>query len=217
MFGWLGDIMSEALIFLNGLVNNYGLAIIIFTLIIKLLLHPMTVKQTRSMKAMQDLQPEIKKIQQKYKDNKEKQQQEMMKLYQENNINPTAGCLPMILQLLIIIPLYRSILGLKDVMGEAGFLWIGTLTGGSLAEPDIALVIINGLAMVGQTMITQKFSGNAGSQNNMVMWVMPIMIIFIGFQLPAGVLLYWLTSTVFTAVEQFIIYRDPEMKGVVEK
>lgn len=217
MFGWLGDIMSEALIFLNGLVNNYGLAIIIFTLIIKLLLHPMTVKQTRSMKAMQNLQPEIKKIQQKYKDNKEKQQQEMMKLYQENNVNPTAGCLPMILQLLIIIPLYRSILGLKDVMGEAGFLWIGTLTGGSLAEPDIALVIINGLAMVGQTMITQKFSGNAGSQNNMVMWVMPIMIIFIGFQLPAGVLLYWLTSTVFTAVEQFIIYRDPEMKGVVEK
>lgn len=217
MFGWLGDIMSEALIFLNGLVNNYGLAIIIFTLIIKLLLHPMTVKQTRSMKVMQDLQPEIKKIQHKYKDNKEKQQQEMMKLYQENNINPTAGCLPMILQLLIIIPLYRSILGLKDVMGEAGFLWIGTLTGGSLAEPDIALVIINGLAMVGQTMITQKFSGNAGSQNNMVMWVMPIMIIFIGFQLPAGVLLYWLTSTVFTAVEQFIIYRDPEMKGVVEK
>lgn len=217
MFGWLGDIMSEALIFLNGLVNNYGLAIIIFTLIIKLLLHPMTVKQTRSMKAMQDLQPEIKKIQQKYKDNKEKQQQEMMKLYQENNINPTAGCLPMILQLLIIVPLYRSILGLKDVMGEAGFLWIGTLTGGSLAEPDIALVIINGLAMVGQTMITQKFSGNAGSQNNMVMWVMPIMIIIIGFQLPAGVLLYWLTSTVFTAVEQFIIYRDPEMKGVVEK
>jgi len=96
MFGWLGNMMSDALIFLNDLVNNYGLAIIIFTLIIKLVLYPMTVKQTRSMKAMQDLQPELKKIQQKYKDNKEKQQQEMMKLYKENNVNPAAGCLPMI-------------------------------------------------------------------------------------------------------------------------
>jgi YidC/Oxa1 family membrane protein insertase len=217
MFGWLGNMMSDALIFLNDLVNNYGLAIIIFTLIIKLVLYPMTVKQTRSMKAMQDLQPELKKIQQKYKDNKEKQQQEMMKLYKENNVNPAAGCLPMILQLLIIIPLYRSILGLQEAMGEATFLWIGNWTGGSLAEPDIALVIINGLAMVGQTYITQKYSGTAGTQNNMIMWIMPIMIIFIGFQLPSGVLLYWLVSTIFTAVQQMVIYNDPKMKGAIEK
>lgn len=216
MFGWLGNIMSQALVFLYGLVNNYGLAIIIFTLIIKFLLYPMTVKQTKSMKAMQDLQPELKKIQAKYKDNKEKQQEEMMKLYQENNVNPASGCLPMILQLLIIIPLYRSILGLKEVMAESTFLWIGNITSGSLATPDITLVIINGLAMVGQTYLTQKFTGNSG-QNNMIMWLMPLMIIFIGFQLPSGVLLYWLTSTIFTAVQQYVIYRDPEMKGVVEK
>lgn len=214
MFSWLGNIMSEALIFLYGMVHNYGLAIIIFTLIIKFLLYPMTVKQTKSMKAMQDLQPQLKKIQEKYKDNKEKQQEEMMKIYKENNVNPAAGCLPMVLQLLIIIPLYRSILGLGERMAESSFLWIGNLTAGSLAEPDIALVIINGLAMVAQTIISQKYTAAGQGQNNMIMWIMPVMIIFIGFQLPSGVLLYWLVSTVFTVVQQYLIYRDPEMKGV---
>ncbi|MCG8514964.1 MAG: YidC/Oxa1 family membrane protein insertase [Halanaerobiales bacterium] len=208
MFGWLTDIMSQSLQFINGLVNNYGLSIIIFTLIIKFLLYPMTIKQTKSMKAMQDLQPELKKIQDKYKDDKQKQQEAMMKLYKDNNVNPAAGCLPMILTFLIIIPLYRAILNLD--MGDSSFLWIDTL-----AEPDIALVIINGLAMVAQTFISQKYTA-PGGQSNLMLWIMPIMIIFVGFSLPAGVLIYWLISTVFTVVQQVLINRDPDLKGVSE-
>jgi len=215
MFGWLGDTMSQALLFLYGLVHNYGLAIIIFTLIIKFLLYPLTAKQTRSMKAMQDLQPQMESIKKKYKDNKEKQQEEMMKLYKANNVNPAAGCFPMVLQLLILIPLYRSILGLGETMADSTFLWIGTLTSGSLATPDIAIVILNALAMIAQTYITQKTS--ASSQNNMVMWIMPIFIVFIGFQLPSGVLLYWLTSTLFTGAQQFLLSREPAVKGATEK
>ena len=208
MFGWLTDIMSQSLQFINGLVNNYGLSIIIFTLIIKFLLYPMTIKQTKSMKAMQELQPELKKIQDKYKDDKQKQQEAMMKLYKDNNYNPATGCVPMILTFLIIIPLYRAILNLD--MGDSSFLWIDTL-----AEPDIALVIINGLAMVAQTFISQKYTASGG-QSNLMLWIMPIMIIFVGFSLPAGVLIYWLISTVFTVVQQVLINQDPDTKGVSE-
>ena len=210
-FGNFIDLMAQALELLNGVVHNYGLAIILFTLIIKFALLPLTIKQTKSMKAMQDIQPEMKKIQDKYEDDKEKQQEEMMKLYKENDVNPASGCLPMILQLVILIPLYRAILSLQGVMGDATFLWIGRLTDGSLAQPDPALVIINGLAMVGQTYITQKISGSGG-QGSTMMWIMPIFIVFIGFQLPSGLLLYWLTSTIFTAIQQFLISGDSGVK-----
>ncbi len=214
MFGWLIDLMSQALIFLNGIVHNYGLAIILFTLIIKFALFPLTSKQTKSMKEMQDLQPKMEKIKKQYKDNKEKQQEEMMKLYKENNVNPAAGCLPMIIQLAILIPLYRSIYGMGDILSESKFLWIGNLTNGSLAEPDVAIVLINALAMVGQTYITQKMQGSTNKQQNYMMWIMPVFILFIGFQLPSGLLLYWLTSTVFTAIQQYVITKEPETEGV---
>ena len=211
MFGWLINFMQESLEFLNGLVGGYGLAIIIFTLIVKLLLYPLTAKQTRSMKAMQDLQPELEEIKEKYDDDKEKQQQEMMKLYKENNVNPAAGCLPMIFQLAILIPLYRAILGMGEVMTNANFLWID-----SLADPDPAIVIINALAMVGQTYITQSVSGGQG-KNNMMMWIMPVFILFIGFQIPSGILIYWFTSTIFTGIQQYILSQEAGTKEAVEE
>ncbi|MGM0602898.1 MAG: YidC/Oxa1 family membrane protein insertase [Bacillota bacterium] len=216
IFSWLIDFMTNALVFIHGLVGNYGLAIILFTLIIKLLLYPLTAKQTRSMREMQELQPEIKKIQNKYKDNKEKQQEEMMDLYKKHNINPAAGCLPMILQLIILIPLYRSILAMETIMQSSTFLWIGTLTNGSLAEPDVAIVLLNAVVMIGQTYLTQKMSGS-GQKGNMMMWIMPLFIVFIGFQLPAGVLLYWFTSTLFTVIQQYILSNEPsKIKGAAE-
>ncbi len=216
MFGWLINGIVEALQFLNGIVHNYGVTIILFTLIIKLLLYPLTAKQTKSMKAMQDLQPEMDKIKKKNKDDKEKQQEEMMELYKNNNVNPAAGCLPMILQLAILIPLYRAILSLSDVLTEESFLWIGTLTSGSLAEPDVAIVLVNAVAMIGQTYVTQKMQSGGNSKNNMIMWIMPAFIIFIGFQLPSGILLYWFTSTVFTAIQQYVISQEPLNKEVAE-
>lgn len=217
MFGWLINGIVEALKFMNGFVHNFGVTIILFTLIIKLLLYPLTSKQTKSMKAMQDLQPEMDKIKKKHKDDKEKQQQAMMDLYKENNVNPAAGCLPMIFQLAILIPLYRAILSLSDILNETSFLWIGTLTNGSLAEPDVAIVIVNALAMIAQTYVTQKMQAGGNKQSNMIMWIMPVFIIFIGFQLPSGILLYWFTSTVFTAIQQYVISNEPANKEAVEQ
>jgi YidC/Oxa1 family membrane protein insertase len=217
MFGWLINGIVEALKFLNGFVHNYGVTIILFTLIIKLLLYPLTAKQTKSMKAMQDLQPEMDKIKKKHKDDKEKQQQAMMDLYKEHNVNPAAGCLPMIFQLAILIPLYRAILSLSDVLNDQAFLWIGTLTSGSLAEPDVAIVLVNALAMIGQTYVTQKMQSGGGGKSNMIMWIMPAFIIFIGFQLPSAILLYWFTSTVFTAIQQYVISSESVEEEVAEQ
>jgi len=197
--------MSTALEFINGFVHNYGISIIIFTIFIKLLLYPMTAKQTKSMRQMQELQPEVEKLQKKYKDNKEKQQQEVMKLYQDKNVSMAAGCLPMILTMIIIIPLYRAIFDL-DMSGSA-FLWIQ-----NLAEPDIPLLILNVIAMIAQTYLMQKQQGSKG-QSNFMMWIFPFFILFIGFQLPAGVLIYWLAQTLITLIQNYIIYNDPELKG----
>ncbi|MFW6229737.1 MAG: YidC/Oxa1 family membrane protein insertase [Bacillota bacterium] len=218
MFGFFGgfiDLMTQIIEFIYQLpfVSSYGLAIIIFTLAIKFALFPLTAKQTRSMKAMQDLQPKMEKIKEKYEDNKEKQQEEMMKLYQENNVNPVAGCLPMILQLFILIPLYRAILAMSETFGETAFLWIGRITDGSLAEPDIALVIITGLVMVAQTKVTQSISGGGGGKSGMMMWIMPIMIVFIGFQLPSGIMVYWLTSTLFSVIQQYLLSKETDTEA----
>ena len=208
--GWLTDIMTNSLIFINSFVGNYGVSIIIFTIIIKLLMYPITAKQTKSMKDMQKIQPELKKVQEEYKDDKEKQQKETMKLYSEHGVNPAASCLPMILTMIIIFPLFRSIQGLD--VGETTFLWIQ-----NLGEPDAALVIINALGMAGQTYLQTKLSGTNSGQNSMIMWIMPIMILFMGFTLPAGVLIYWFTQSVLTAVQQYLINKDPQEKGVAKE
>lgn len=205
----LTGIMSQALEIINSLVGNYAVSIIIFTIIVKLMMYPLSLTQTRSMKAIQALQPEVQKIQQKYKDNKEKQAEEVNKLYLERGVNPLSGCLPLIITMIIIFPLYRAIFNLD--MTETSFLWIK-----DLSRPDLILVLLNVLAMVGQTYLTTKFSGSA-AQNNMMMWMMPIMILIIGFRLPAGVLIYWLTQTILSVLQQYIIEREPGNKGVEKK
>jgi len=216
MFDWLINGMAYALDFIYNIVGNYGLAIIIFTLLIKIVLYPLTAKQTRSMREMQEIQPEMKKIQEEFDDDKEKQQEAMMELYQEHGVNPAAGCLPMIVQMAILIPLYRTIFALGEKMASESFLWIGTITNGSLAEPDIAIVLLNALVMLGQTYMTQKISGGEG-QSNKMMYLMPLFIVFIGFSLPAGVLLYWFTSTLFTVGQQYFLSKEPSrIKGDAE-
>ena len=207
MFGWLIDIMAQALEFLYSLVGNYGLAIVIFTLIIRFLLYPLTAKQTRSMKAMQDLQPKMEKVKEKYKDDKEKQQEEIMKLYRKNNVNPAASCLPMVFQLIILIPLFRAIHALE--MGETTFLWIE-----SLAEPDMLLVIINVVAMFIQVHITSKLSGS--SQSSAITYIMPLMILIVGRSMPSGVMVYWFISTIFTGTQQYYLKKQADTEEVVE-
>ncbi len=220
IFGRLIDFMVEVILFLYGIVPSYGLAIILFTIAIKMLLLPLMIKQTKSMKAMQDLQPQMKEIKDKYDDDKEKQQEEMMKLYQENNVNPIAGCLPLVVQMAIIIPLFRAIHQLEEVapgFEEASFLWIGRITDGSLAERDIILIVLTGLVMLAQSKITQSISGGGGGSSK-IMYFMPLFIIFIGFQLPSAVMIYILVASAFSVFQQYYVKREPnEPEQVAEE
>ncbi|MBM7624304.1 YidC/Oxa1 family membrane protein insertase [Sporohalobacter salinus] len=202
MFGWLGGLMTQSLDFFYGYTNSYGLAIILLTLAIRVLLFPLVAKQTRSMKAMQELQPKMEELKEKYGDDQQQYQQKVMELYKKHKVNPAAGCLPLLLQMPILVALFHALRDFK-ALEQASFLWIG-----NLAQPDLVLVILTGLVMFGQSMVQQKMSGNAGGNNKMMMF-MPLLIVVIGFKLPAGVLIYWFTSNLVMVAQQYFLYREP--------
>lgn len=206
-FSWLGEFMANALHFFYNFTHDWALAIILITVVIRIILTPLDAKQTRSMKAMQELQPKIEELKKKYKNDQQKLQQKTLELYKEHNANPAAGCLPLLIQLPILIALYRAIFDLKDQLIDAKFLWIGTLTGGSLAEPDIALLIITGVVMLVTTYLQQKWTGVEMQQNQMMTYIMPLFIIFIGFKLPAGLILYWVTQNIVMGVQKYFLLR----------
>lgn len=211
-----------------GFSGNYGLAIIILTVLVKVVLLPLTIKQTRSMLALQKIQPEIKKIQEKYKDDKERLSQEMMKFYRENKINPMGGCLPLLLQLPVFFALFTvlrkylltppatlvgntysifkgmNLLGgaayaALPVVKRAGFLWMGNLADTTrIADPYFILIIL----LAASTWYSQKQVVTDPRQKNMMI-IMPIFVAFIGFSLPAGVALYWVTTNVLQILQQW--------------
>ena len=189
-----------------GFTGNWGVAIIVLTIIIKLILFPSTMKQNKSMQDMQKVQPEIKKIQEKYKDDKQTQQQKLMEVYQKHNVNPFSSCLPLLIQLPILIALFQTILRLEELHG-ATFLWIDNLAG-----PDTLLAVITGATMFLQTQLQQKWSGaEANPQMKTMGMVMPVMIIFIGRTLPSGVLIYWFTSNLIMIGQQYLIKERREV------
>lgn len=222
-----GDIWRAIVAALNWLLQgffaftgNYGIAIILVTLLVKIVLLPLTVKQTRSMIAMQKIQPEIRKLQEKYKDDKEKLSQEMMKFYKENKVNPFGGCLPLILQLPVFIALFtvlRKYLLTPPVLQlgntftmlkgyptgimakNASFLWIHSLADTTrAADPTYILLIL----LAASTWYSQKQVMTDPRQRNMMI-IMPLITAFIGLSLPAGVVLYWTTTNVLQIIQQF--------------
>jgi len=197
------QVFSSLLRLFHNLTNSWGLAIILFVIFTKLALLPLMLKQMRTMRDMQKLKPEIDKLQEKYKDDKQMQQTKMMELYKEHNVSLGAGCLPMLIQLPILLALYQAVVRLDEFNGAA-FLWIK-----DLGAPDIPLVIITGIVMYFQMQSQQKMSGQA-QQNQMMNLVYPFLIIFIGFKLPAGVVLYWAASNLAIVVQNYFVYRKKE-------
>ncbi len=204
------DLMKLGLTTLANVTGSPGLAIIIFTILIKLLLTPLTLKTIKSQRAMQDLQPKIKALQKRYGNDRQKLSAEQMRLYQEHNVNPTASCLPIVFQLPIFWGLYQSLTQLAHEQGGAfqqGFLWLN-----SLAIPD-ALHIMPFVAAFFQliqtrmSMPTGKFKPTDPQQKMMtqMMQFLPLTVIFFGWNFPAGLVLYWATQSVFGAVQQYWI------------
>ena len=185
-----------------GLVS-YGYAIILLTIIVKFLLYPLTVKQVKSMKAMQEIAPKMKKIQEKYKDNPQVMQQKVAALYQEAGVNPLAGCLPLLVQMPILMGMYYSLYNLEYPSADAAqFLWLPSL---SQADPYYILPILNVLTTFYQTRQTSDMSN---PQMKMMMLIMPLFIGFISLTFPSGLVLYWVVMNLCQILQQWWIYRE---------
>lgn len=189
--------------------NSYGWAIVVVTIIIRLLLLPLNIKQIKSSRAMQEIQPKMQELQKKYssKDAKTQQklQQETMKLFQEHGVNPLAGCLPIFIQMPILIAMYHAIMRTEEIKSGT-FLWF------SLGSPDYILPIITGIA----TFIQQKLmmAGSPANQNPQMvamLYILPIMITVFAFFFPAALALYWVVGNIFMVV-QTIFLRNPAVK-----
>jgi YidC/Oxa1 family membrane protein insertase len=204
--------LGKLLFYIYDIVNSYGLSIVVFTILVKLILLPLTIKQTKSMKQMQDLNPKIKALQKKYGHDKQKLNEKTIELYRQHNVNPFAsGCLPILIQLPVLFALFQ-VLRLPEVyvftpetyekVGKS-FLWIKDLSASSSFSDPISYIlpILAAATTYYQSkMVTPK---NAeGSQSTMNV-VMPLMIGYFSFSFPAGVTLYWVLSNLFQIVQQF--------------
>lgn len=192
-----------------GWTHNYGISIVLLTAVIRLALYPVIQKQNISTKAMQELQPEIKKLQEKYKSDPQKLNQEIMGLYKEKGVSPLGGCLPLLIQLPFLFVLYRVLVNYD--YGQAGFLWLPSL---SAADPYYILPLLMGFTTFLQQRMTVPVAGAEGSQQNMIMMiVMPIFLVFISWSLPSGVLLYWFVSNLFYIFQQYMVnIKSPKPK-----
>ncbi len=190
--------------------HSAGLAIIAFTFIVKTLMLPLTVKSIRSSKAMQDLQPKIKELQKKHGSDRQRVSQETMALYQQYQVNPMAGCLPMLIQIPIFLGLYNAIMTLSTSgagFWNQGFWWLP-----SLAQPDPIhlLPIVAGLFQFVQTQMMRpanqpKSTDPQQAMMNSVMNIMPLTVVFFGWSFAAGPVLYWATQSVYSVIQQWFI------------
>ncbi len=205
--------MQEALTFFYVLTQkagypSYGLAIILLTVAIKLLMYPLTVKQVKSMKAVQEMQPKVKALQEKYKDNKERLQTEIASLYKENKVNPLSGCLPLIVQMPILMGIFFAI---KEYtyQGPTSFLWIANLQQGtSLTDPSDPYFIIPLLCALTTYVQQKQTTTEMTQQNKMMLIFMPVFIGYITITFPAGLGIYWVVSNLVQIAQQWFMYRN---------
>ncbi|RJQ59039.1 MAG: membrane protein insertase YidC [Stygiobacter sp.] len=214
-------IMLPLLRFLDSFIPNYGLVIILFTIIIKLALSPLTKTSLKSMAKMQQLQPMIAELKEKYKDNPQKQQQETMKLYQTYGINPMGGCLPMLLQMPILVALWSLFNVAIDIRQQPFMLWID-----NLSSPDIiykipftlplGINVISGLAiLMGVTMfIQQKMSVKDPTQKAMI-YIMPVMFTIMFMSMPSGLNLYYFVFNLLGIIQQYYVTHKHNLEPLV--
>ena len=212
MWEWFINFLYDCIAGLEGFIGDWGLAIILFTVVIRLLLLPLTFKQQKSMADMQVVTPMLQEIQTKYADDPQRLNEEMMKFYSEHKFNPLAGCLPMLIQMPIFFALFSV---LRDrVPAEAAFYDIlpslANSAGGVLgsdgfltAIPYIIFVLLFGIL----TFLPMYLQGNSNSMTKGMGLVMTVMMLFVGWSSPAGVVLYWVTSSGWGVIQQQLIFK----------
>lgn len=207
--------------------SDFGIAVIVLTILIKLLFYPLGSKSIKSQKALNEIQPKIKEIQEKYKDDKEKQGKEMMELYKREKINPLSGCLPILIQLPVLIAMYRVFWGGLDPSrlsllysfvpspGEISSMFLGLV---DLAKPNMVIAVLVGIFQFLQIkFITPKdkkkgddFSAKMQKQ---MMYFMPVFIVVILWRLPSALALYILTTVLFTILQQWLIIKKSNVES----
>ncbi|THB63448.1 MAG: membrane protein insertase YidC [Desulfovibrio sp.] len=212
-FGWFDFIakpMMWGINFFNDYVKNYGLAIIIMTVLIKIVLWPLSQKSYKSMNKMKQIQPLITKLREKYKDDRQKMNEELMGLYKTYKVNPAGGCIPMILQIPVFIGLYQALLNAIELRHAVfiphvpftDIIWLADL---SARDPFYVTPIIMGATMF----IQQRLSPSMGDPTQAkIMMIMPIVFTFIFLNFPAGLVIYWLTNNVLSIVQQKMLLRS---------
>ncbi len=211
-----------------GFVGSYWLAIVIFTLIVKIVLVPLSFKQIQSTKAMNDIQPKLKQLQEKYKNDKETLNVKMMELYKEHNINPLAGCLPLIIQMPVLFGLFgvlrnpaKYVFDGSEVLAQEalnqGFLWVSNLSVpdslGALIDTGVPflnglpglLPILAALTTYLSMVLTSGKQQQANQQMQTMQTMMPLMILWFGTSMSAGLMIYWVVSNVFQIAQQNIV------------
>jgi YidC/Oxa1 family membrane protein insertase len=220
-FGWT-DIIAKPLLYLllffNKYVNNYGVAIILLTILVKLLFWPLTHKSQKSMKEMQKLQPHMAKIREKYKNDKQRMNQELMGLYKTYKVNPMGGCLPMLIQLPVFFALFRVLGSCIELRHAPFMLWITDLSAPdrlfnfSFSIPFMhapygipVLTLLMGASMF----IQQKMTPTVGdpAQAKMMMFL-PVIFMFMFINFPSGLVLYWFVSNILTIAQQYWMKRS---------
>ncbi len=195
------------LISINKLIGNLGWALVIFSILSKVVFMPLTIKSTESMKKMQQLTPKLNELKAKYKDKPDLMQKEMMKLYKENKVNPMGGCLPLLLQMPFFFALYSALIDSIDLWHAPFIFWMK-----DLSMPDTVLTIsgfdlnILPIIMTASTFLQSKLSTvDTGGQQKMMMMMMPLVFIFIFWSMPSGLVLYWALQNIFQIAHQLII------------
>jgi YidC/Oxa1 family membrane protein insertase len=216
LLGWLENILKAVLNTISQVVPNYGVAIIILTVLVKVIMWPLTRKSYQSTARMQELQPKIQELREKYKDNPQKMNQEMAAMYKKEGVNPLGGCLPLLLQMPFFIAMFGLFNNHFDLRG-ATFIpgWIS-----DLSQPDTVLrfeefslpilgwneLHLLPIIFVGTQLMSSKLMqspGASGSQMKMITYVLPIVFFFVLYNMPSGLMVYWIFTNILTAGQQY--------------
>ncbi len=211
LFSPVVNILGSVLLFFHQTVGApWWLSIAMLTIVVRGLLFPLTVKQVKSMRAVQDLKPDMDRVRAQYQNNPQKQREEMTKLYQERGVNPLGGCLPILVQMPIFIGIFYVIRLFGGTPGrtepkypsfvDGGILWFQDL---SHADPTYLLPIISAVTMLAATEITLK---NVDPQQRWLMRLLPVGFTVFLISFPAGLFVYWITSNLFTLAQNYLIY-----------
>lgn len=214
-YGWFTFIakpMFLLLQFIQGYVGNWGWTIVILTILIKLVLYPLSYKGMVSMQKLKDLAPKMKEIQAKYKDDKQKQSMHMMELYKKHGANPMGGCLPLILQIPVFFAIYRVLLNAIELKGAPWMFWVHDL---AEMDPYFVLPVLMGVTMFLQQKITPNTMQD--EMQKKIFQFLPVIFTFFFLWFPAGLTLYWFINNLFTIGQQYFINQVFEKKRAEKK